>query len=74
MDAVTLENALEIKCKNYAWLMWILFLSSSPVIFNTAHLASYPFLGGNPPFFCNVSELVEANWTKEQIREISIPG
>ncbi|CAH1391249.1 unnamed protein product [Nezara viridula] len=74
MDPVKLENALEKKCENYAWLMWILFLSASPIIFNTVHLASYTFLGRNPSFFCNIPELVEANWTKEQIREISNPG
>ncbi|XP_014271301.1 organic cation transporter protein [Halyomorpha halys] len=74
MDLITLENDLEKKCKNRAWFAWILFLTSSPVIFNSVHLASYVFLGGNPSFFCNIPELVEGNWTKEQIREISCPG
>ncbi|CAH1391240.1 unnamed protein product [Nezara viridula] len=74
MDPVSLENALEKKCKNHVWLGWILFLTASPIVFNSAHLSSYVFLGGNPSFFCNIPELVEANWTKEQIREISSPG
>ncbi|XP_014271354.1 organic cation transporter protein [Halyomorpha halys] len=74
MDPVTLEKALEKKCKNHAWLAWIMFLTCSPLIFIASHLTSYVFLGGNPSFFCNVPELVEANWTKEQIREISSPG
>ncbi|XP_014271345.1 organic cation transporter protein [Halyomorpha halys] len=74
MDPVSLEKALEKKCKNHFWLAWILFLTASPIVFNSAHLASYVFLGGNPTFFCNIPELVEANWTKEQIREISSPG
>ncbi|CAH1391242.1 unnamed protein product [Nezara viridula] len=74
MDSITLENALEKKCKNHAWLAWILFLTASPVFFNSVHLASYVFLGGNPSFFCNIPELSAANWTKEQIRKISSPG
>ncbi|XP_014271360.1 organic cation transporter protein [Halyomorpha halys] len=74
MDPVVLEKALETKCKNYTWLVRILFLTTTPIIFNSVHLTSYTFLGGNPSFFCNVPELVEANWTKEQIREISSPG
>ncbi|XP_014271352.1 organic cation transporter protein [Halyomorpha halys] len=74
MDPVTLENALEKKCKNQTWLAWIMFLTCSPITFIAAHLSSYVFLGGNPSFFCDIPELVEANWTKEQIREISNPG
>ncbi|XP_024218359.1 organic cation transporter protein isoform X3 [Halyomorpha halys] len=74
MDPAAIENALEKKCKNHCWLVWILFLTASPTIVVGSHLVSYVFLGGNPSFFCNIPELVEANWTKEQIREISSPG
>ncbi|CAH1391237.1 unnamed protein product [Nezara viridula] len=74
MDPATLENALEKKCRNHAWLAWILLLTCSPLIFVASHLSSYVFLGGNPSFFCYIPELVETNWTKEQIREISSPG
>lgn len=74
MDPAALENILEKKCENYAWLAWILFLTASPIMFNSAHLTAYAFLGGEPSFFCNIPELVETNWTNEQIREISSPG
>lgn len=77
MDPTLLGNALEKKCENYNWLAWILFLTSSSILFNSSHLISYVFLGGSPSFFCNVlyvMELFDANWTKEQIREISSPG
>ncbi|CAH1391235.1 unnamed protein product [Nezara viridula] len=74
MDPALIEKALEKKCKNHCWLVWILFLTATPTIVIGSHLASYVFLGGNPSFYCNIPELVEANWTKEQIRKISSPG
>ncbi|CAH1391234.1 unnamed protein product [Nezara viridula] len=74
MDPAKIEKALEKKCKNHYWLLWILFLTASPSTVIGSHLTSYVFLGGNPSFFCNIPELVEANWTKEQIRKISSPG
>ncbi|CAH1391250.1 unnamed protein product [Nezara viridula] len=74
MDPVTLESALEKKCKNHLWLVWLFFLTSTPGIFNSMHITSYVFLGGDPSFSCDIPELVESNWTMEQIIEISSPG
>lgn len=74
MDPVMIEKALEEKCKNHLWLVWMLFLTASPSIMIGSHLSSYVFLGGNPSFFCDIPELFETNWTKAQIKEISTPG
>ena len=32
------------------------------------------FLGATPDFWCQVDELVSANWTAEQIKNFSSPG
>ncbi|KAK4312195.1 hypothetical protein Pmani_016350 [Petrolisthes manimaculis] len=34
---------------------------------------SYQFLGATPDYWCHVSELMEANWTQEQIITFAIP-
>lgn len=74
MDPVSLEQALGERCKNGWWLLWIFFLTSTPGIFNSMHITSYVFLGGDPSFWCNVPVLRSANWTNEQIRNISSPN
>ncbi|KAK4307255.1 hypothetical protein Pmani_020968 [Petrolisthes manimaculis] len=34
---------------------------------------SYQFLGTTPEYWCRVPELIEANWTQEQIISLSVP-
>ena len=37
------------------------------------HTFAYQFLGATPEHFCKINELIEANWTMEEIRNFSIP-
>lgn len=71
MDAGELENALEERSKNRWWLCTLFVLASSPGIFNSMHITSYVFISGNPKFWCDIPELRKANWTDEEIRNIS---
>uniref|UniRef100_A0A023F789 Putative synaptic vesicle transporter svop n=2 Tax=Triatoma infestans TaxID=30076 RepID=A0A023F789_TRIIF len=71
MDTGELENALEKRSKNRWWLCTVFILASSPGIFNSMHITSYVFLSGNPKFWCDIPELRKANWTDEEIRNIS---
>ena len=36
-------------------------------------ILSANFLGGTPDYWCQVDELMEANWTAEQIRNFASP-
>lgn len=55
------------------WL-WYVFLLASAAGFNNAfHNFVYVFIGAVPQHWCKVPELVAANWTSEQVRNVSIP-
>uniref|UniRef100_A0A069DVC7 Putative organic cation transporter n=1 Tax=Panstrongylus megistus TaxID=65343 RepID=A0A069DVC7_9HEMI len=71
MDTGELEKALEERSKNRWWLFTLFVLASSPGILNSMHITSYVFLSDNPKFWCDIPELRKANWTDEEIRNIS---
>jgi hypothetical protein len=69
-----LETAIEELGGRKKWI-WILFcVISMPGVFNIWQLTAYVFLGQALPHWCAVPELQAANWTSEQIRNISSPG
>ncbi|XP_014207000.1 organic cation transporter protein [Copidosoma floridanum] len=56
-------------------LVWIIFLFTMfPTIFAGMHSNTYIFIAENPTHWCAVPELTSANWTSEQIREVSSAG
>ena len=68
-----LEATMEQIGERGRWL-WVMFLLlSMPGVFNIWHLTSYVFLGHTIPHWCAVPQLQNANWTSEQIRNISSP-
>ncbi|KAJ9574200.1 hypothetical protein L9F63_008456 [Diploptera punctata] len=69
-----LEAALEHIGEHGTWIWTMFFLVSMPGVFNIWHLTSYVFLGHTIPYWCAVPELQNANWTSEQIRNISSPN
>jgi hypothetical protein len=69
-----LEAAIEEIGGKGKWVWIMFFLVSTPGIFNIWHLTAYVFLGQALPYWCAVPELQAANWTSEQIRNISSPG
>ncbi|KAK9503273.1 hypothetical protein O3M35_011879 [Rhynocoris fuscipes] len=71
MDTEELEKILEEKSRNYCWLFTLFILASTPGIFNSMHITSYVFLSDNPKFWCDIAVLRNANWTDEQIRNVS---
>lgn len=69
-----LEKSLD-KIGNRSWWIWLIFiLCSSPGVFNAAHIMSYVFLSHTPTHWCRIDELIAANWTTEQIRNVSSPN
>ncbi|PSN46169.1 hypothetical protein C0J52_16091, partial [Blattella germanica] len=68
-----LEKAVEQIGESGPWIWFIFILVSMPGVFNIWHLTSYVFLGKALPHWCKVPELINANWTSEQIRKISSP-
>lgn len=50
----------------------LFFLCAIPNILNGFHVASYVFLGKMPSsYWCELPELLYANWTQTQMRNIS---
>lgn len=49
----------------------ILFFSAAMML--AMPIFSYQFLGATPSHWCRVEELVQSNWTTEQIKEVAIP-
>ncbi|XP_054002072.1 organic cation transporter protein-like [Hylaeus anthracinus] len=54
---------------NFLWIIFIFTLT--PTIFNGMHSMSYIFIAEVPTHWCSVPSLSAANWTDEQIRNIS---
>ncbi|XP_054263783.1 organic cation transporter protein-like isoform X2 [Macrosteles quadrilineatus] len=70
----SLDRALEKVNQRKLWLLSMFLLTSSPGVFNAYHIMASLFLSHIPPHWCQVEELTTANWTSEQIRNISSPG
>ncbi|KAL0266868.1 UNVERIFIED_CONTAM: hypothetical protein PYX00_009302 [Menopon gallinae] len=57
------------------WFLWKIFLFCTiPSILNGLNLTSYIYLAEVPQHWCSVPELKSANWTEEEIRNVSSPG
>ncbi|CAL7951878.1 unnamed protein product [Xylocopa violacea] len=54
---------------NFLWIIFIFTLT--PTIFNGMHSMSYIFIAEVPTHWCAVPSLTAANWTDEEIRNIS---
>ncbi|XP_076277681.1 organic cation transporter protein [Lasioglossum baleicum] len=54
---------------NFLWIIFIFTLT--PTIFNGMHSMSYIFIAEVPTHWCAVPSLTAANWTREEIRNIS---
>ena len=69
-----LEEAVEQLGQSRRWLWVVLVLASTPSMVNTFHLTVYVFWGQSLEHWCDVPQLTLANWTSEQIKNISNPG
>ncbi|KAG4075613.1 hypothetical protein HA402_003438 [Bradysia odoriphaga] len=55
-----------------SWIWPLFILCTVPNILNGFHVSSYVFLGKMPTsFWCVIPDLLEANWTTEQMRTLS---
>ncbi|XP_065212953.1 organic cation transporter protein-like isoform X2 [Planococcus citri] len=69
-----LDSVLENICNTKRKWLWLVFLvTASPGILNGMHITSYVFFVDNNPPYCHIPALEKANWTVEQIRNISSP-
>ncbi|XP_012134615.2 organic cation transporter protein [Megachile rotundata] len=57
---------------NFLWMIFIFTLT--PTIFNGMHSLSYIFIADIPNHWCSIPVLTAANWTDQQIRNISSSG
>ncbi|KOC64247.1 Organic cation transporter protein [Habropoda laboriosa] len=65
-----LEALDKLGCgSNFLWIIFIFTLT--PTIFNGMHSMSYIFIAEVPTHWCSIESLTAANWTDEQIRNIS---
>ncbi|CAK9831613.1 Organic cation transporter protein [Anthophora retusa] len=65
-----LEALDKLGCgSNFLWLIFIFTLT--PTIFNGMHSMSYIFIAEVPTHWCSIETLTAANWTDEQIKNIS---
>ncbi|KAL7632406.1 UNVERIFIED_CONTAM: hypothetical protein RMT77_017260 [Armadillidium vulgare] len=54
------------------WRNYLIFFGCAWGSFVTPlHILSYQFLGATPNYWCHIPELVQANWTHEQILRLS---
>ncbi|XP_022199654.2 organic cation transporter protein isoform X3 [Nilaparvata lugens] len=73
-ETSAVEAALDRVGSHSSWWLWGVFaLTTLPGAFNAMHIMSYVFLTDVPPHWCQVSQLQAANWTQEQIRNVSSP-
>ncbi|XP_076686945.1 organic cation transporter protein [Andrena cerasifolii] len=54
---------------NFLWIIFIFTLT--PTMFNGMHSMSYIFIAEVPTHWCSVPSLTAANWTDDQVRNIS---
>ncbi|KOX69946.1 Organic cation transporter protein [Melipona quadrifasciata] len=65
-----LEALDKLGCgSNFLWIIFIFTLT--PTVFNGMHSMSYIFIADIPTHWCAVPSLTAANWTDEEIRNIS---
>ncbi|XP_012348496.1 organic cation transporter protein [Apis florea] len=68
-----LEALDKLGCgSNFLWIIFIFTLT--PTIFNGMHSMSYIFIAEVPTHWCAIPSLTAANWTDEEIRNISSSG
>ncbi|XP_076034221.1 solute carrier family 22 member 3-like [Oratosquilla oratoria] len=70
---VTFEEFLELAGTNGIWnyvLLILVYLAGIPSAFT---FVSYQFVGATPDYWCHVQELLDANWTDQQIVDLAIP-
>lgn len=66
-----LLNALEKLGEGSNFLYLIFILTTIPTLFNGMHSMAYIFIAEVPNHWCSIPILTSANWTDEQIRNIS---
>ncbi|OXU21339.1 hypothetical protein TSAR_002331 [Trichomalopsis sarcophagae] len=69
-----LTTALDKLGQGSGFLWMIFFFLMFPTIFSGMHSNTYIFIAEIPSHWCAVPELTQANWTAEQIRNISAVG
>lgn len=73
-DKAAVDSALDSIGSRSSWWLWSLFaLCTVSGTFNAMHIMSYIFLLDVPPHWCKVPQLIDANWTKQQIKFVSAP-
>uniref|UniRef100_A0A1B6FR82 Major facilitator superfamily (MFS) profile domain-containing protein n=2 Tax=Cuerna arida TaxID=1464854 RepID=A0A1B6FR82_9HEMI len=77
VDGETVMNrmdfALEKVNERTLWICTLFLLCSSPGTLNAWHILVSNFYAFVPPHWCQVPDLLEAEWTPDQIRAVSSP-
>ncbi|XP_068202138.1 organic cation transporter protein-like isoform X2 [Palaemon carinicauda] len=68
------EDLLEIIGTNGRWNIMIFLICSMSTFMSTLQSITYQFLGATPEYWCHIDSLAEANWTQEQIFDLSLPS
>ncbi|XP_066955024.1 organic cation transporter protein-like isoform X2 [Macrobrachium rosenbergii] len=68
------EDVLDIVGTTGKWNIVIFLLCSLSTFMSTLQSITYEFLGATPEYWCHVGPLVEANWTLEEILDLSLPS
>ncbi|KAG7213733.1 hypothetical protein KM043_002967 [Ampulex compressa] len=67
------EKALLGYGRRRRFMLGLFLLCTSPGILNGFHVMVYVFYGHTPKHWCSIPTLEDANWTPEQIRNVSSP-
>ena len=62
----------EIKKRQFINILYMYYLLLGSLV-GSLYSVSYQFIGATPDYWCHIEELVEANWTVQDIKNISIP-
>ncbi|XP_068246342.1 organic cation/carnitine transporter 2-like isoform X2 [Palaemon carinicauda] len=72
-ETVTFQYFLELVGTKGPWNYLVFFLCAMCTFVSPLQSLSYQFLGATPSHWCHIPELVDANWTDDQILQFAIP-
>ncbi|XP_076034218.1 organic cation transporter protein-like [Oratosquilla oratoria] len=73
VELYTFEYLLSLVGENGIWnISMFLLIFIGPYI-STFTVISYQFLGATPDYWCQIQELIDANWTTSQIIDFALP-
>lgn len=66
-----LDQELAKRCESWKYLLATFLLTTTPGLYNALHITVYVFITEPVKHVCNIQPLVKANWTFDQISNIS---